>query len=63
MAHCGEYTYQALNKIGKLSPEDTSRITQKYLKAINATEKGVPFQDALDASARGLHPPWIWPRA
>ena len=39
MAHCGEYTYQALNKIGKLSPEDTSRISQKYLKVINRTEK------------------------
>ncbi len=47
MAHCGEYTYQALNKIGKLSPEDTSRITQKYLKVINKTEKGEAFQDAL----------------
>ncbi|NRB73330.1 MAG: hypothetical protein HRU46_03135 [Verrucomicrobiales bacterium] len=47
MAHCGEYTYQALNKIGKLSPEDTSRISQKYLKVINRTEKGETFQDAL----------------
>ncbi len=47
MAHCGEYTFQALNKIGKLSPEDTSRISQKYLKVINQTEKGVAFPDAL----------------
>lgn len=47
MAHCGEYTFQALNKIGKLSPQDTSRITQKYLKELNALEKGKPFPDAL----------------
>jgi hypothetical protein len=47
MAHCGEYTFQALNKIGKLSPQDTSRITQKYLKVLNASEKGMPFPDAL----------------
>lgn len=48
MSHCGEYTYQALNKVGKLSPEDTSKITQKYLKAVNATPKGEPFPDALE---------------
>lgn len=48
MAHCGEYTYQALNKIGKLSPEDSSKMSQKYLKELNATEKGHPFPDALD---------------
>jgi hypothetical protein len=47
MAHCGEYTFQALNKIGKLSPEDTSRITQRYLKKINSMEKGESFDDAL----------------
>lgn len=47
MAHCGEYTFQALNKIGKLSPEDTSRITQLYLKHLNSVEKGKPFADAL----------------
>lgn len=47
MAHCGEYTYQALNKIGKLSPEDTSKITQKYLKALQAVPKGTPFPDAI----------------
>ena len=47
IAHCGEYTYQALNKIGKLSPQDTSRITQKYLKALTTVEKGTPFPDAL----------------
>lgn len=47
MAHCGEYTFQALNKIGKLSPQDTSRITQKYLKVLNSSEKGKPFPDAL----------------
>ncbi|MDF1823944.1 MAG: hypothetical protein P1U68_04835 [Verrucomicrobiales bacterium] len=47
IAHCGEYTYQALNKIGKLSPQDTSRITQKYLKTLNTIEKGTPFPDAL----------------
>jgi hypothetical protein len=47
MAHCGEYTYQALNKIGKLSPEDTGRITQQYLKYLNTVEKGKPFADAL----------------
>ncbi|MDF1656771.1 MAG: hypothetical protein P1U58_04120 [Verrucomicrobiales bacterium] len=48
MAHCGEYTFQALNKIGKLSPQDTSRITQKYLKVLNSCEKGKPFPDALN---------------
>jgi len=47
MAHCGEYTFQALNKIGKLSPEDTGRITQQYLKYLNSVEKGTPFMDAL----------------
>jgi len=47
MAHCGEYTFQALNKIGKLSPEDTGRITQLYLKYLNTVEKGRPFMDAL----------------
>ncbi len=47
MAHCGEYTFQALNKIGKLSPEDTGRITQQYLKYLNTVEKGRPFMDAL----------------
>ncbi len=47
MAHCGEYTYQALNKIGKLSPEDTSRITQLYLKYLSGVEKGRPFTDSL----------------
>lgn len=47
MAHCGEYTYQALNKIGKLSVEDTGRITQQYLKYLNSVEKGRPFVDAL----------------
>lgn len=47
MAHCGEYTFQALNKIGKLSPEDTGRISQQYLKYLNTIEKGKPFLDAL----------------
>ncbi|MEM9283784.1 MAG: hypothetical protein AAGA96_18335 [Verrucomicrobiota bacterium] len=47
MAHCGEYTYQALNKVGKLSPEDTSKISQSYLKVINKTPKGEAFQDSL----------------
>ena len=47
MAHCGEYTFQALNKIGKLSPEDTGRITQLYLRYLNTVEKGRPFMDAL----------------
>lgn len=47
IAHCGEYTFQALNKIGKLSPQDTSRITQQYLKTLNSVEKGNPFPDAL----------------
>lgn len=47
MAHCGEYTFQALNKIGKLSPEDTGRVTQQYLKYLNTVEKGKPFADAL----------------
>ncbi len=47
MAHCGEYTFQALNKIGKLSPADTGRITQQYLKYLNTVEKGRPFMDAL----------------
>jgi hypothetical protein len=47
MAHCAEYTFQALNKIGKLSPEDTGRITQQYLKYLNTVEKGKPFADAL----------------
>lgn len=47
MAHCGEYTFQALNKIGKLSPEDTGRITQQYLKYLNGVAKGTPFMDAL----------------
>ncbi len=47
MAHCGEYTFQALNKIGKLSPEDTGRITQQYLKYLNTVERGRPFIDAL----------------
>lgn len=47
MAHCGEYTFQALNKTGKLSPEDTGRITQQYLKYLNTVEKGKPFMDAL----------------
>ncbi|HQZ27948.1 MAG: hypothetical protein KA250_02145 [Verrucomicrobiales bacterium] len=48
MAHCGEYTFQALNKIGKLSPEDTGRITQQYLKYLQNSEKGKPFRDALE---------------
>jgi len=47
MAHCGEYTFQALNKIGKLSPEDAGKITQRYLKSIQSTEKGSAFPDAL----------------
>jgi hypothetical protein len=47
MAHCGEYTFQALNKIGKLSPEDTGRITQQYLKYLNGVEKGKPLMDAI----------------
>lgn len=47
MAHCGEYTFQALNKVGKLSPEDTGRISQQYLKMLNQTPKGKPFPDAL----------------
>lgn len=47
MAHCGEYTFQALNKIGKLSPEDTGRITQQYLKYLTTVEKGKPFLDSL----------------
>lgn len=47
MAHCGEYTFQALNKVGKLSPEDTGRIAQQYLKTLNSIEKGKPFPDAL----------------
>jgi len=47
MAHCGEYTFQALNKVGRLSPEDTSRITQRYLKDLSACERGRPFPDAL----------------
>jgi hypothetical protein len=47
MAHCGEYTFQALNKVGKLSPEDTGRISQQYLKHLSQTEPGRPFQDAL----------------
>jgi hypothetical protein len=47
MAHCGEYTFQALNKIGKLSVEDTGRITQQYLKYLNTVEKGRPFMDAI----------------
>ncbi len=47
MAHCGEYTFQALNKIGKLSPEDTGRITQQYLKYLTTVEKGKPFMDSL----------------
>lgn len=47
MAHCGEYTFQALNKIGKLSLEDTGRITQQYLKYLNTVEKGRPFMDAI----------------
>lgn len=48
IAHCGEYTYQALNKVGKLSPEDTGKITQKYLKQLHSTPKGEPFPDALE---------------
>jgi len=47
MAHCGEYSYQALNKLGRLSPEDTSRVTQRYLKELNTCERGRPFPDAL----------------
>lgn len=47
IAHCGEYTFQALNKIGKLSLEDTGRITQQYLRHLNSIEKGTPFLDAL----------------
>lgn len=47
MAHCGEYTFQALNKIGKLSVEDTGRITQQYLKYLTTVEKGRPFMDAI----------------
>ncbi|NLT71862.1 MAG: hypothetical protein GXX91_14395 [Verrucomicrobiaceae bacterium] len=48
MAHCGEYSFQALNKIGKLSPEDTGRITQQYLKYLNEVAKGTPFIDSLE---------------
>lgn len=47
MAQCGEYTFQALSKIGKLSSEEASSISEKYLKTINQTENGEPFQDAL----------------
>jgi hypothetical protein len=47
MSQCGEYTFQALNKIGKLTLEDTGRITQQYLKYLNTVEKGRPFTDAL----------------
>jgi hypothetical protein len=47
MSHCGEYTFQALNKIGKLSLEDTGHITQQYLKYLKTVEKGRPFTDAL----------------
>jgi hypothetical protein len=47
MAHCGEFTFQALNKIGKLSPGDSSRITQQYLRYLNSVEKGKPFTDPL----------------
>lgn len=47
MAHCGEYTFQALNKIGVLSIEDSGRITQQYLKYLTTVEKDRPFADAL----------------
>lgn len=47
MAHCGEYTFQALAKLGKLSEEDTGRIAQQYLKRINQTPKGTPLVDSL----------------
>lgn len=47
MAHCGEYTFQALNKIGKLSPEDAGRVTQHYLRYLTTVERGRPFMDAL----------------
>jgi hypothetical protein len=38
--NCGEYTFQALNKIGKLSVEDTGRITLQYLKYSEHGGKG-----------------------
>ncbi len=47
MAHCGEYTFQALSKLGKLTEEDTGRIAQQYLKHINQTPKGTPLVDSL----------------
>lgn len=47
MAHCGEYTFQALSKLGKLTEEDTGRIAQQYLKHINQTPKGKPLSDSL----------------
>ena len=47
MAQCGEYTFEALSKIGKLTPEETSRVSQKYSEKIQQTENGEPFQDAL----------------
>lgn len=47
MAHCGEYTFQALSKLGKLTEEDAGRITQQYLKQINQTPKSKPLIDAL----------------
>ncbi len=47
MAHCGEYTFQALSKLGKLTEEDTGRIAQQYLKKIKQTPKGTPLVDSL----------------
>ncbi len=47
MTQCGEYTFQALSKIGKLASEEASSISENYLEKIKQTENGEPFQDAL----------------
>ena len=47
VSHCGEYTFQALSKVGKLTEEDAGRITAQYLKHLSQTPKGTPLIDSL----------------
>lgn len=43
----GENTFQILGKLGKLTPEEVSKVSQRYLQQIETTERGEPFIDAL----------------
>ena len=47
VAQNGENTFQILGKLGKLTPEKVSQVSQRYLQQIETTERGEPFIDAL----------------